>query len=59
LNYISNKNYEFEEASPALAEQMASAKENYRVELRAAARQLGDRCLYSAAKWYAAPRNTV
>jgi anaphase-promoting complex subunit 8 len=36
---------------------MASAKENYRVELRAAARQLGDCCLYSAAKWYAAPRS--
>ncbi|XP_051193488.1 anaphase-promoting complex subunit 8 [Lolium perenne] len=32
---------------------MASSKENYRVELRAAARQLGDRCLYSAAKWAA------
>jgi len=32
---------------------MASAKEAYRAELRAAARQLGERCLYSAAKWYA------
>lgn len=32
---------------------MASAKETYRAELRAAARQLGERCLYSAAKWYA------
>ncbi|KAL6894301.1 hypothetical protein ACP4OV_008399 [Aristida adscensionis] len=32
---------------------MASAKETYRVELRAAARQLGERCLYSAAKWAA------
>jgi hypothetical protein len=32
---------------------MASAKETYRAELRSAARQLGERCLYSAAKWYA------
>nr|CAB3450569.1 unnamed protein product [Digitaria exilis] len=32
---------------------MASAKETYRTELRAAARQLGERCLYSAAKWAA------
>lgn len=31
---------------------MASSKEAYRVELRAAARQLGERGLYSAAKWY-------
>jgi len=36
---------------------MASAKETYRAELRAAARQLGERCLYSAAKWYA-PRQS-
>ncbi|KAG0483695.1 hypothetical protein HPP92_011779 [Vanilla planifolia] len=27
------------------------SKENYRTELRSAARQLGDRCLFSAAKW--------
>uniref|UniRef100_A0A0E0HUK3 Cdc23 domain-containing protein n=1 Tax=Oryza nivara TaxID=4536 RepID=A0A0E0HUK3_ORYNI len=32
---------------------MASSKEAYRVELRAAARQLGERGLYSAAKWAA------
>ncbi|CAN6268381.1 unnamed protein product [Urochloa humidicola] len=32
---------------------MASAKETYRAELRSAARQLGERCLYSAAKWAA------
>ncbi|KAL5212841.1 hypothetical protein ABZP36_023688 [Zizania latifolia] len=32
---------------------MASTKETYRVELRAAARQLGERGLYSAAKWAA------
>ncbi|XP_066319086.1 anaphase-promoting complex subunit 8-like [Miscanthus floridulus] len=32
---------------------MAYAKETYRAELRAAARQLGERCLYSAAKWAA------
>ena len=32
---------------------MASAKESYRAELRASSRQLGERCLYSAAKWYA------
>ncbi|URD83175.1 Anaphase-promoting complex subunit [Musa troglodytarum] len=30
-----------------------SSKESYRVELRSAARQLSDRCLYSAAKWAA------
>lgn len=29
-----------------------ASKESYRTELRSAARQLGDRCLYSAAKWY-------
>lgn len=34
---------------------MASAKETYRAELRTAARQLGERCLYTAAKWYAPP----
>jgi anaphase-promoting complex subunit 8 len=32
---------------------MASSNETYRVELRAAARQLGERGLYSAAKWAA------
>ncbi|XP_062222555.1 anaphase-promoting complex subunit 8-like [Phragmites australis] len=32
---------------------MASFKETHRAELRAAARQLGERCLYSAAKWAA------
>ncbi|XP_010919294.1 anaphase-promoting complex subunit 8 [Elaeis guineensis] len=30
-----------------------TSKETYRCELRAAIRQLGDRCLYSAAKWAA------
>ncbi|PKA64393.1 Anaphase-promoting complex subunit 8 [Apostasia shenzhenica] len=29
------------------------SKESYRTELRSAARQLGDRCLFSAAKWAA------
>lgn len=29
-----------------------SSKENYRIELRTAIRQLSDRCLYAASKWY-------
>jgi hypothetical protein len=41
-----------EAAASSPAGPMASAKETYRTELRSAARQLGERCLYSAAKWY-------